>query len=137
MTKRLVAVVVGPAVVLLLMMAETGAMAQGGPLPGWFDADIGDVGHPGSSWQSDDTFNVSGAGADIWGPSDSFHFTYANLDGDGDIWVYARSQTATNPFAKAGVMIRQSLDPGSPHIVLDVKPDGSPGYRKPTRCGCG
>ena len=125
MTKRLVTLLVSSGVVvLLLLMAEARAMAQSGPLPAWFDADIGDVGQPGGSRQSDDTFNVSGAGADIWGPSDSFHFTYTNLDGDGDIWVYARSQTATNPFAKAGVMIRQSLDPGSPHVVLDVKPDG-------------
>jgi hypothetical protein len=97
---------------------------QQGPLPGWFDADIGAVGQPGSSSQSDGTFFVSGAGSDIWGPSDSFHFTYTNLPGDGDLYVLARSQTADNPFAKAGVMIRQSTDPSSPFVILDIKPDG-------------
>jgi hypothetical protein len=30
----------------------------------------------------------------------------------------------TNPFAKAGVMIRDSLDPSAAQVILDVKPDG-------------
>jgi hypothetical protein len=30
----------------------------------------------------------------------------------------------TNPFAKAGVMFRDSLDAGATHAILDVKPDG-------------
>ena len=103
---------------------ETAVVAQGGPAPGWFDADIGSVGQAGSASQSDDTFTVRGGGSDIWGTSDSFNFAYTPLAGDGDIWVLARSQTATNPFAKAGVMIRQSLDPSSPFAIFDVKPDG-------------
>jgi hypothetical protein len=95
-----------------------------GPMPGWYDADIGDVGQPGGSTQSDDTFRVSGAGSDIWGTTDSFHFTFTTMAGDGDIAVLARSESATHPFAKAGVMLRQSLDPSSPTVIFDVKPDG-------------
>jgi hypothetical protein len=30
-------------------------------------------------------FTVSGAGADIWGTADSFHFAYTALNGDGQI----------------------------------------------------
>src|SRR5207248_6312770 len=44
---------------------------------------------------------------------------------DGDISASDAEQQNTNPFAKIGIMIRQSLDPGSPHVILDVKPDGS------------
>ena len=91
---------------------------------GWFHADIGDVGQPGSATRSDDTFQVSGAGADIWGTADSFHFVFTSLEGDGDIYVSVRSESATHAFAKAGVMIRASLDPSSRHVILDVKPDG-------------
>ena len=110
---------------LLLVATETAVVAQTpGPMPGWFDADIGEVGQPGHSSQSDQTFRVSGAGSDIWGTADSFHFTFTPMAGDGDIAVLARSESATHPFAKAGVMLRQSLDPSSPTVIFDVKPDG-------------
>jgi hypothetical protein len=46
------------------------------------------------------------------------------MAGDGDIAVLVRSESATHPFAKAGVMLRQSLDPSSPTVIFDVKPDG-------------
>jgi hypothetical protein len=109
----------------LFVSTETAVFAQTpGPIPGWYDADIGVVGQPGSSSQSDDTFRVSGAGSDIWGYADSFHFTFTNMAGDGDIAVLVRSESATHPFAKAGVMLRQSLDPSSPTVIFDVKPDG-------------
>jgi hypothetical protein len=113
-------------IVLCLTAMETAVRVQvAGPLPGWFDADIGPVGKLGYSAQGDDTFRVSGAGANIWGTSDSFHFTYTALDGDGDIYAFVRSQTAAAAFAKAGLMIRKSVDPSSPHMVFDIKPDGA------------
>jgi hypothetical protein len=114
----------------LLAAFASDAVAQT-PVPGaagWFHADIGDVGQPGSASRSGATFLVSGAGTDIWGAADSFHFVYTRLDGDGDIYLYAHSETATNPFAKAGVMIRESLDPSSRHVILDAKPDGGIEY---------
>ena len=73
-------------------------------------------------YDPDDLF-INGAGSDIWGTADSFHFAYRPL-GDGQIASDYPSQDATNPFAKVGLMIRMSLDPGAPHVVLDVKPNG-------------
>jgi hypothetical protein len=82
---------------LFLAASKTSVFAQiRGPIPGWYDADIGEVGQPGSSSQSDDTFRISGAGSDIWGTADSFHFTYTNMAGDGDISCWrdrSRQQT--------------------------------------------
>src|SRR6185436_7059427 len=86
----------------MLAAFASDAIAQT-PVPGakgWFEVDIGDVGQPGHASQSGDTFLVSGAGADIWGAADSFHFVYTRLDGDGDIYVSARSESAANAFAK-------------------------------------
>jgi hypothetical protein len=92
--------------------------------PPWQFADVGAVGTPGSAQQSSSfTISVSGAGSDIWGAADSFAFVYRPLR-DGRVDAQLSSETNTNPFAKAGVMIRQSLDPGSPMAILDVKPDG-------------
>jgi hypothetical protein len=35
------------------------------------------------------------------------------------------SLSAANSFAKAGLMIRDGLDPSAPSVILDAKPDGS------------
>ena len=96
------------------------------PLAPWQSADIGDVGLAGSARITDfgNDMLVTGAGSDIWGTADSFHFAYQTFH-DGLINANPPAQTATNPFAKAGVMIRMSLDPGSPHVILDIKPDGT------------
>lgn len=103
MSRKRIATACALGIPLLLVATETAVFAQmPGPMPGWYDADIGKVGQPGGSTQSDDTFRVSGAGSDIWGTADSFHFTFTTMAGDGDIAVLARSESATDPFAKAG-----------------------------------
>jgi hypothetical protein len=92
--------------------------------PPWQWTDIGAVVTPGDVHvgANNDWF-VSGAGSDIWGAADSFVFAYRPIR-DGRVGATVDSQTTTSPFAKAGVMIRQSLDPGSPSVILDVRPDG-------------
>jgi regulation of enolase protein 1 (concanavalin A-like superfamily) len=115
------------AITVPTLFAETRVFAQfETPLqPPWRDADVGDVGLAGSASETrDGDLIVNGAGSDIWGTADSFHFVYQPMD-DGEIRANPPSQDATNPFAKVGIMIRLSLDAGSPHVVLDVKPDGS------------
>jgi regulation of enolase protein 1 (concanavalin A-like superfamily) len=112
---------------LLLPAAQTSSHAQiyGHPLPfPWQSADIGDVGTPGTSVQGADAdLYMAGAGSDIWGTADSFYFVYQTAL-DGAISALVGDEENTDPFAKTGVMIRQSLDPGAPHVILDVKPDG-------------
>jgi hypothetical protein len=100
------------------------AHAQTGQLPPWRWADVGVVGIPGYVTQEPNArLLVAGAGSNIWGTADSFFYVYQNIR-DGGITVSPESETNTSPFAKAGVMIRQTLDPSSPEVILDVKPDG-------------
>jgi hypothetical protein len=102
-----------------------GAAYAQNPLPApWQHADVGDVGVAGNASEGVNTLNVNGAGSDIWGTADSFHFAYRKMS-DGNIVTNTPTQDATNPFAKGGIMIRQSLDPGSPHVILDLRPDGN------------
>ena len=61
------------------------------------------------------TFTMTAAGADIWGTADQFHFAYKTLTGPGTIIARVDSVTNTHVWAKAGVMIRETLDPGSAH----------------------
>jgi hypothetical protein len=90
----------------------------------WFSYDYGPVGQRGNAFFEDDTFTVSGAGADIWGMSDAFHFVSQWLVGDSEIVARVTSEQNTNPYAKAGVMMRNSqYSEGT--VILDVLPNGS------------
>ena len=90
----------------------------------WLNQDIGTVGAAGTASHSNGIFTVQGAGADIWGGADGFHFVYQPLAGDGHITARVTGLQNTHPFAKAGVMIRQALTPGAAHALVDVKPGG-------------
>jgi len=109
----------------LLAMLWTGqAGAQTLPA-GWASQDLGATGLPGSAAYSGGTFTVRGAGADIWGTADSFHFANQLLAGDGEIVARVASMGNTHAYAKAGVMIRETLTAGARHVILDMKPSGS------------
>ncbi|UCG58351.1 MAG: hypothetical protein JSU70_02360, partial [Phycisphaerales bacterium] len=64
------------------------------------------------------TYKISGGGADIWGTADEFRFVYKQLTGDGEISArVANIGPGSNAWAKAGVMMRDTLDPGSAHMM--------------------
>jgi regulation of enolase protein 1 (concanavalin A-like superfamily) len=84
------------------------------PLPsGWLDQDVGSVGLAGSAGYTSGTFMVKGAGAQIYGTADAFHFVYQPLSGDGTIVARLVSVQGGSSLAAAGVMIRNTLDAGS------------------------
>jgi len=85
----------------------------------WFQGDVVSFGETAPG-----TFAMSAAGVDIWGASDEFRYAYKRLDGDGAIVARVDSVRNTSVWAKAGVMIRESLDPGSSHAFMLVTPDG-------------
>jgi len=67
----------------------------------------------------DGVYEVTGAGADVWGTSDQFHYVYKELTGDGTISCrVADFGTGTNTWAKGGVMIRETLDANSKHTIM-------------------
>ncbi len=86
---------------------------------GWSSRDIGTTG--GSAGETGGTWTVSGDGADIWGSSDAFYFAYLPLSGDGQITARVVSRgTGSDTWAKGGVMIRETLAPGSKHAMMAV-----------------
>jgi len=72
------------------------------------------------------TFTMTASGADIWSvngvEADEFHFAYKMLTGAGSIVAKVNSVDNTNGWAKAGVMIRESLNPDSAHALACVTP---------------
>ena len=87
-----------------------------GALPaGWSAQDIGSVSAAGSTTQDSGTWTVTGSGADIWGTADGCRFVSQRLTGDIQVTAQVSGLTNTNVWAKAGVMIRESLTAGSRH----------------------
>ena len=91
------------------------------PAP-WESTDIGERTQLGLSSFDDGEFTVTGAGWDIWGETDEFHFTHRPLAGDGSITARLISQEHTNPWAKAGVMIKESTAEGSTYAAIAPRP---------------
>ena len=75
---------------------------------------------------------MSAIGTDIWNTTDQFRYAYKNLSGDGSMTVRVDSLVRSNEWAKAGVMIRETLEPGSKHAFMCVTPDhGTTFQRRP------
>ncbi len=68
------------------------------------------------------TYTIVGSGSDIWDNADEFHYAYKTLTGIGSIVAKVESVENTNNWAKAGVMIRETLEPGSTHASMIVTP---------------
>ncbi|MCJ7779014.1 MAG: DUF1349 domain-containing protein, partial [Sedimentisphaerales bacterium] len=68
------------------------------------------------------TYKMTAAGADIWGTSDQFHFAYKMLSAGGTVTAKVVGITNTDPWAKAGLMIRETLDADSKNVMVVVTP---------------
>ena len=113
-----------------------GTGGGGGSLPSpWVDSDVGAVGVAGSASYANPTFTVTGAGADVWGTADAFHFVYQGLDGDGTIVARVASVQNTAAWAKAGVMIRSSLSAGSAQAFMMVSAGNGVAFQRRTSNG--
>ena len=78
---------------------------------GWTAADIGAPGVPGSTQyaSSGATYTLNGSG-EIGGTWDRFHFAYRQVTGDIDIRARVVSVQNIQPWSKAGVMVRETLN---------------------------
>ena len=89
----------------------------------WLTQDVGTVGIAGAAGDnSNGTYTVLGAGADISGTADAFRFAYQTLTGDGAIVARVASEQNTNGLAKAGVMIRNNLTAGAFEASMVLTP---------------
>jgi regulation of enolase protein 1 (concanavalin A-like superfamily) len=104
--------------------AYPGAPSSGLPSP-WVAADVGLVGVAGTSAHSSGTFTLQGSGAEIQFNEDAFRFVYQAASGDCSITARVTGLVNTHHWAKAGVMIRESLADGSRHASVLVSPNGS------------
>jgi len=98
-------------------MAEAGVLSQG--------KDIGTTG--GSDSRDGSVYTVVANGSDIWFDRDEFRYVCASITGDFEISAHVLSLEKTNSWAKAGVMVRETLDPQSRHAFMCVTPQWGEG----------
>jgi hypothetical protein len=79
----------------------------------WTDGDIGSTGVAGNVTYASGVFTVKGAGAQIYGAADAFHFVYQPLSGDGTIVARLVSVQGGSGYVAPGVMIRETLNAGA------------------------
>jgi len=109
----------------------------------WTNYDVGELsiwfrGYPGAVGSFVEgpvgTYTMTGSGADIWAvegvETDEFHFAYKTLTGAGSIVAKVESVDNTHVWAKAGVMIRETLKPDSAHAMMVVTPSSGVSFQR-------
>jgi len=108
-----------------------GNACDGEPCPDFVGTDIGGAEPAGSisPGASPGDYTITGGGADIWGTADQFYCAYEPIwptcepdyvsdDFTATVGVKAVVGVDMDPWNKAGIMVRQDLEPGSPHIMV-------------------
>ncbi|HUT46299.1 MAG TPA: LamG domain-containing protein [Sedimentisphaerales bacterium] len=73
------------------------------------------------------TYTMTATGADIFGSADEFHYAFKTLTGPGSIVARVESVEQTDDWAKAGVMIRETLGAGSKFAAVYITPTNADG----------
>ena len=120
--------------------AEASATTQSGcgavPSP-FANQDIGSVGFAGGACYSGSTFTVRASGADIWDAADALHFVWRSWTGNVEVIARVVSVQNTDPWAKSGVMIRESLNANSIHALMVVTPGNGTSFQRRNSTGGG
>jgi len=115
---------------------ESAATLPPAPLPPQFlSTDIGTVGLSGRAGACGNELEISGSGADIWGTNDAGQFVYAPLTGSGSIMARVDSVQATDPWAKACVMIRESTNAGACEAIALISAGQGAAFQFRTNTG--
>lgn len=88
------------------------------------DADVGGPALAGAAGFSGGVYTVQGSGNGLWTTADQFHYVSQPLNGDQTLIARVTGLTNTNSNATAGVMMRNTLDAGSPYFMTSVMPSG-------------
>ncbi|MBN2636116.1 MAG: cadherin-like domain-containing protein [Prolixibacteraceae bacterium] len=86
----------------------------------WLSSDVGDVAIAGSSSCTNNKTTIEASGSDIWNNQDGFHFAYQYVSGNCEMITKVEDLEGNHEWAKAGVMIRETLDGGSKMAIACV-----------------
>ena len=86
----------------------------------WLSTDVGNTAQIGNVEFENKKIVVKASGSDIWDNRDGFNFTYQYINGDCEIITRVDSIENTNEWAKAGVMVRESLNGESKNAFIGM-----------------
>lgn len=89
----------------------------------WAATDIGEVGITGHSTMIDGKYVIKGDG-NLTAPDESLHFLYQKISGDIEITAQILTDTKVAPHNREGVMIRETLEAGSPLAMSGISVRG-------------
>lgn len=94
------------------------------PLYPWIPKNIGSVKLEGNADYDINLneYRISASGTDIEGTNDQFNFAYQEIDGDVTLTTQVTSLDNTNNWAKAGLMIRSSLNTNANNAMVTITP---------------
>jgi len=101
--------------------SEASASLVAAPSTNWLTEDVG-VGATGSFSLSGSVFTIQGSGADIWNSADKFRYVFQAISGDISITARVLNMQNTAGWAKAGVMVRETLDASSQYVINFMSP---------------
>jgi len=111
----------------LVCLLSAPAFAQNGSL-GIFN-NSGDVGSPaikGSAAFSNGQYRITGSGANIWAKQDQFQYVWREMTGNFTVTATLRFLGGGTEHRKAGIMVRQSLDPAATYADVVIHGNGMP-----------
>lgn len=83
---------------------------------------IGDPDSEGTTLPVENGYRITGSASGIGGTSDQFHYGYQQRTGSFDVKVRVASLDNTDPWATAGLMLRNELTAGSPFAAVFATP---------------
>ncbi|WP_269525311.1 cellulase family glycosylhydrolase [Coraliomargarita parva] len=102
----------------------------------WSDLDIGTALEGWSNYDdASAAFTLAASGADIWGSSDGFRFVHQSVTGGCAIVARVTSVPDTDPWAKTGLMFRQSLDADAANVAILVTPENGVSFQARSSSG--
>jgi hypothetical protein len=112
-----------------------------GPLPPlpvpWITEDIGTVGLAGNATSVGSIFTMNGSGNDIWNSADAFRFVEQPVSGTCEIRARVVSVQNTDPWAKAGIMLRDNTTAGAINAAVVVTASNGVAFQVRPAAGAG
>lgn len=86
------------------------------------DADIGipNAAQAGSRTERGSSESITVGGSDIYGNADQFHYAFTSRTGDVVVKARVTRLDPTDPYAKAGLMIRSSSAVGATNAMIEI-----------------
>jgi uncharacterized repeat protein (TIGR03806 family) len=111
---------------------------EDGPVPdGWKVSTIGTHARPPTATWRKGSFFLNATCRDLWESNDEALFVHQPAMTAGQMTARVVSLTPTDAWTKAGVMIRESLDPKSRHAMLVVTPGQGSAFQRREEDGQG